>query len=64
MERDISYGEVSVLCDMFNDEIKKREIVFPCEEIQEQACLDFIQQYIDGDDEPHINLCCGATSKS
>lgn len=63
MERDVSYGELAALGDMFEQEVRQRNVSFPCDEIREQALLDFIQQYQEGNDNPHIDLCCGVKAR-
>lgn len=50
MERDISYGELAELAAMF--EAATSGHVFDCEEAREECEFDYIQQYIDGCDEP------------
>ena len=51
-----SYGELAVLGDMFETEVKVRGIKFQDEEAQSNCFCDFCQQYIeDQDTDPHIN---------
>ena len=56
-QRDVSYGELAALDEEFEKQVKERNIVFPDPEIEEQCHFDFVQQYIDGDDDPQINIC-------
>lgn len=56
-QRDVSYGELIALDEEFERQVKERYIEFPDSEIEEQCHLDFVQQYIDGDDDPQINIC-------
>lgn len=59
-----SYGELAVLSDMFETEIKVRGIKFPNEDQRTGAWLDICQQYIeDQDTDPHINLDMGVTAE-
>lgn len=51
-QRDVSYGELSALQEMFEEQAK--EWVFDEEETRQECLLDFQQQYIDGDDNPQI----------
>ena len=51
-----SYGELAVLGEMFETEIKVRGINITNEEQRAGAWNDFVQQYIeDQDTDPHIN---------
>lgn len=56
MQRDISYSEVMQLEADFNRQCADRHIVFNDEEIEQQALCDFIDQYINGDDEPFVRI--------
>ncbi len=56
-QRDVSYGELAALDEEFERQVKEKNIIFPDSEIEEQCHFDFVQQYIDGDDAPHINIC-------
>ena len=51
-QRDVSYGELAALQEMFEEQAK--EWVFDEEETMQECLLDFQQQYIDGDDNPQI----------
>lgn len=51
-QRDVSYGELAALKEMFDEQAK--EWIFDDEETMEECLLDFQQQYIDGDDNPQI----------
>ena len=53
-QRDVSYGELAELSNMFNEQIKEFNIGFECEEERQEALFDFIQQYINGNDDPKI----------
>ena len=51
-----SYGEIAVLGEMFETEIKVRGIKFPNEDQRTGAWLDYVQQYHeDQDTDQHIN---------
>ena len=56
-QRDVSYGELVALDEEFELQVKKNNIIFPDAETEEQCHFDFVQQYIDGDDDPQINIC-------
>lgn len=57
-----SYGELAVLGDMFETEIKVRGIKFPNKDQREGAWLDYVQQYEeDQDKDPHIYCLEGVT---
>lgn len=51
-QRDVSYGELAALQEMFDEQAK--EWIFDEEETRQECLLDFQQQYIDGDDNPQI----------
>ena len=51
-QRDVSYGELAALQEIFEEQAK--EWVFDEEETMQECLLDFQQQYIDGDDNPQI----------
>lgn len=51
-QRDVSYGELAALQEMFDEQAK--EWIFDEEETMQECLLDFQQQYIDGDDNPQI----------
>ena len=51
-QRDVSYGELAALQEMFEEQAK--EWIFDEEETMQECLLDFQQQYIDGDDNPQI----------
>lgn len=55
-QRSVSYGELAELENMFNDQIKRKHIVFSDPEESSQALFDFIQQYIEGNDNPQVNV--------
>ena len=54
-QRDISYGELSALSDEFETQLDEHGVIFDDEEDRDEAFFDFVQQYIDGDDDPQIN---------
>ena len=58
-----SYGELAVLGDMFETEVKVRGIKFPNKDQREGAWLDYVQQYENSQhQDPHIycleNVTC------
>ena len=55
-QRNISYAELVALQNLFYEQVERDGIIFPNEEIEQECLFDFQQQYIDGDDEPQINV--------
>lgn len=56
MEREITYAQLHLLQEMFVRQVKEQNVVFPSEE-QEELCFDdFIEQYVQGDDNPNIRV--------
>lgn len=54
VQRDVSYGELAELENMFNEQVKKFRINFDSKEERDEALFDFTQQYINGNDDPKI----------
>jgi len=55
-QRNVSYGELAELENLFEEQIKERGIEFTNDEQMEEARFDFIQQFIDGNDNPVIHI--------
>lgn len=55
-QRDISYGELVALQQEFEAQLDENGVVFDDDESYEEALGDFIQQYIDGNDNPTLDL--------
>ena len=55
-QRDISYGELVALQQEFETQLDENGVIFDDEDSYEGALSDFIQQYIDGNDNPMIDL--------
>lgn len=56
IEREITYTQLHLLQKIFLQQVKEQGIIFPDEE-QEMLCLDdFIEQYVQGDDNPQIRF--------
>lgn len=55
-QRSVSYGELAELENMFNEQVKKRNIVFSGNEECTEALFDFIQQYIEGNNNPQVHI--------
>lgn len=55
-QRDISYGELAALEDAFYEQVHEQNITFPDEETENECLMDFQQQYIEGNDDPQINV--------
>ncbi len=54
-QRNVSYGELAELENMFNEQVKKFRISFDSKEERDEALFDFTQQYINGNDDPKVN---------
>lgn len=55
-QRDVSYGELSMLEELFNEQVKKTGVEFTDDEQRDEARFDFVQQYIEGNDNPTIRV--------
>lgn len=56
MEREITYAQLHLLQEMFVRQVKEQNVVFLDDE-QEELCFDdFIEQYVQGDDNPNIRI--------
>jgi hypothetical protein len=56
MEREITYAQLHLLQEMFVRQVKEQNVVFLDEE-QEILCFDdFIEQYVQGNDNPKIRI--------
>lgn len=55
-QRDVSYGELAALDEEFDRQVNERGITFPDEEVEQECLFDFVQQYIDGNDNPEIQV--------
>lgn len=55
-QRDVSYGELFALDQEFEKQLAESGYVFSDEETKEECRFDFVQQYIDGDDDPQIRI--------
>ena len=60
MKREMSYEELAMLGQRFDEEIERRYIVFPHEDARLGAWMNYCEQYEEGNDEPHVELCDGA----
>ena len=56
MQRSVSYGELADLDAMFDEQVLAMGIQFEDSDMESQCRNDFVDQYINGDDEPKINL--------
>lgn len=54
-QRDISYGEIVALQQEFETQLDEHGVIFNDDDDYDEALNDFIQQYMDGDDDPQIN---------
>jgi len=54
-QRNISYGELAALQELFDQQVEEFNIGFECDEEREEALFDFVQQYINGNDDPQIH---------
>lgn len=55
-QRSVSYQELSELEEMFNKQVKEKNIKFDDNEQCSEALFDFIDQYINGNDNPKIDI--------
>lgn len=55
-QRNVSYGELAELENMFIEQVNELRIYFESKEEWDEAHFDFIQQYIDGNDDPQVNF--------
>lgn len=55
-QRDISYGELAELGDLFEKQLLEKGITLCDDEYRQEALLDFIDQYQNGNDKPEVNL--------
>lgn len=56
MQRSVSYGELADLNAMFDEQVLAMGIQFEDSDMESQCRIDFVDQYINGDDEPKVNL--------
>lgn len=56
MEREITYAQLLLLQEMFVRQVKEQNVVFPDEEIETLCFDDFIEQYVQGNDNPQIRI--------
>lgn len=57
MERQPSYGELSMLSDMFEQRCDELGVEWTDLEVKDEAYLDFCGQWISGEDNPEVLLC-------
>lgn len=55
-QRNVSYGELIALQQMFEEQIKILGVTFLEEEYRDECEFDFVDQYINGCDEPEVRL--------
>ena len=54
--RDISYAELAWLGNEFDKQVEEQGVVFHDDEYREEALMDFVRQYEEGDDNPKLQL--------
>ena len=54
-QRSVSEGEIVALQELFDQQVEEFNIGFECDEEREEALFDFVQQYINGNDDPQIH---------
>jgi len=54
-QRSISWGELNELQVLFDEQVISQGIIFPDDEIRDEALFDFVDQYINGCDYPEVN---------
>lgn len=55
-QRDVSYGELEALQQDFETQLDEANVIFDDDDDYNEALNDFIQQYIEGDDNPQIDF--------
>lgn len=55
-QRDVSYGELVALQQEFETQLDENHVIFDDDDDYDEALNDFIQQYMDGDDDPQIDF--------
>lgn len=63
-QRSISYGMCNVLQNEFDKQVRQKKIKFDSEEEESEAAFDFIQQYIEGNDNPQVHAPLSRISES
>lgn len=56
MERSVSYGELACLENLFDEQLRDMKVALADEEYRTEALNDFIDQYIQGNDNPEVRL--------
>ena len=56
MERSVSYGELAMLEYLFGRQMLNLKLDFADEEYRAEALNDFIDQYVNGNDNPEVRL--------
>ena len=56
MQRSVSSGELADLNAMFDEQVLAMGNQFEDSDMESQCRYDFVDQYINGDDEPKVNL--------
>lgn len=54
-QRDVSYGELSALGEYFDEQLAERGVTLDQDDY-DQAFFDFVDQYVNGNDDPQVNL--------
>lgn len=55
-QRTLSYENILELQNIFNQQAKEKNIIFKNNEYREEAFFDFLQQYLEGNDNPDIHI--------
>ena len=56
LEREITYTQLHLLQELFYQQVAEQGFLFADEE-QEELCFDdFLEQYVQGDDNPQIRI--------
>ena len=56
METGISYGEITTLEAEFNKQCVEQKIRWTDDEVRQEALVQFINDYENGDDDPKVTL--------
>lgn len=56
MERELTYAELHLLQESFFMQVKKLSVIFLDDEQEELCFADFVEQYVQGNDNPQIRF--------
>lgn len=56
MEREITYTQLHLLQELFYLQVTEQRVLFADEEQEELCFADFVEQYVQGNDNPQIRI--------